>query len=485
MQKRTDIAEAIFTLEKLIRPDEMTLAGVPFWELVRIEVFRQICSKHNVEGSITRKSRGNITQKSKAKIFEKGLRPQKRFEYLFLGRPAERRINFESKLWIPETDPVIDLLGQEKCITIERSFIDPPLNDRNIRSQNIEVMTTANNVRKRALVKLMMKALISKAETNQVEALNKAIKKKFNIELNLPRIAYGRVRAFLLAKKNYENLIRRRRPRLIFLSGAYSQAPLISAAQKYGIPVIELQHGVISKYHLGYSFPSGVRRTYKPDYLFLYGPFWRKGISFDIENSSIIDIGSCWQKKIERSYKSSEREKIIVTVSSPENRERIKEIMKYVALKMPRDWLMYIKPHPIEASDAHKYYDTFSKLENVRIIREGHQLLKILGSAAIQVGVSSSALYEGRVLGCKTLIINDNGSEYMNYLVKDGHATLVRSGNDVLKEIESYNQSGSSSHIDSSSIYCRDPEIRLRAAIDQICKREEARLHKSRKSFFF
>jgi hypothetical protein len=62
----------------------------------------------------------------------------------------------------------------------------------------------------------------------------------------------------------------------MFLSHGYgaSNMAMLEGARLAGARIIELQHGIISKYHLGYSYPNRSTVPHMPDELWCFGQYW-------------------------------------------------------------------------------------------------------------------------------------------------------------------------------------------------------------------
>ncbi len=111
-------------------------------------------------------------------------------------------------------------------------------------------------------------------EENEKEALNglKTDYKRF--EFNVKYFFDGITRA--------NKFIDSVDPDVILLTNSLGHQPLIVAAKGRNIPVIEVQHGEISRYHPGFSWPSWARHLKPtlpvPDYLLTYGKYWSEQI---------------------------------------------------------------------------------------------------------------------------------------------------------------------------------------------------------------
>ena len=62
-----------------------------------------------------------------------------------------------------------------------------------------------------------------------------------------------------------------RKPKAVFVVCYYTKYGLIKACKKTGIPVFELQHGLITNRHRAYGFESDYAQSFKPDYFLSYG----------------------------------------------------------------------------------------------------------------------------------------------------------------------------------------------------------------------
>ena len=77
----------------------------------------------------------------------------------------------------------------------------------------------------------------------------------------------------------------------------------VAAAKRAGVKVIELQHGTITPYHLGYSYPEQQKNIGFPNELWCFGKFWFEntkmpiGTSFKIIGAPYINRLSKYREK--------------------------------------------------------------------------------------------------------------------------------------------------------------------------------------------
>ena len=96
------------------------------------------------------------------------------------------------------------------------------------------------------------------------------------------------------------------------------------------------------------------------------------------------------------------------------------------------------KLHP-EEYDMYKKYPSYSKLASYKnlIFLEECNLYEIMSKSKIQIGVFSTALYEGLGLSCNTFLYNLNGVEYMQDVIDSEYAKVLSVDVDIsLKEFK-------------------------------------------------
>jgi len=68
---------------------------------------------------------------------------------------------------------------------------------------------------------------------------------------------------FIVGKWFVKSILKWTNPDVVYIVDAYSKRHFITiAAKELNIKVVELQHGIVSDYHLGYAFPNSQRESY-------------------------------------------------------------------------------------------------------------------------------------------------------------------------------------------------------------------------------
>lgn len=92
-------------------------------------------------------------------------------------------------------------------------------------------------------------------EKDLILKVQNELESTFGIKLDILGMLTTHILNFQYDYKKYIELFKKRKPKQVFVVVAYENHAIVAAAQYLGIEVIELQHGTITDYHLGYSYP--------------------------------------------------------------------------------------------------------------------------------------------------------------------------------------------------------------------------------------
>lgn len=213
------------------------------------------------------------------------------------------------------------------------------------------------------------------------------------------------------------------RPQLVFLAVGYNNTSLIAAAKSYGIPTVEMQHGTIFPYHLGYRFPHTTQTEFFPDHLLLFSPFWQKGTPLP-PDCHLFPIGNDYlHSPLSRQSKA----KSIVFISQ----STIGGFLEQFLLNnrdILEDYTVYFKLHPKEFQALPKIYPRLLQMAhpNLQIITAERTVADLHKECTYQIGVFSTAIFEGLQSGCYTILLDVPGVEHMETLIQQGYAHLVK-----------------------------------------------------------
>jgi hypothetical protein len=262
-----------------------------------------------------------------------------------------------------------------------------------------------------------------------IERLQEEIRTHTGISIDLAGYFASRIRLFKADVFLYGLLLKRVEPKRIYLTVHYGKGALIHVAKQRHIETIELQHGTFSRYHLGYAF--GTRKTlaYFPDQFWVWSDFWKNLIPLPLDEKNIVVRQFAYMQKQKEKYAHIPKNpRQIIVLSQGAIGEEIADVILRNITCFDGFEICY-KLHPGEY-DRYREYPSLVKLmeyDTVTVVKEA-DLYALLAQSYYQIGVFSTAIYEGIEMGCKTILLNITGVEYMEDILAQNQATFYREG---------------------------------------------------------
>lgn len=244
------------------------------------------------------------------------------------------------------------------------------------------------------------------------------------------------LRRFVWLKGGYGALLRRLRPRHLLLVSAYADHALVAAAKEQGIEVIELQHGVLDRYHSGYSWPAEARRHKArmpiPDRLWLYGRYWAEELAANGFWGDALRLVGSLRLDAYRQHRSEPDEDAYTVVLTSQGwavdavAAFLRSFLELAEHEPP--WRLVIKLHPGERSRA-PYEAALSGYPMVTVVSSAQppSTFQLLCQAHVHVSISSTCHFEALGLGVPTVILPFEGHEMVDHLSATGYAERVES----------------------------------------------------------
>lgn len=338
-------------------------------------------------------------------------------EFLFFtSLNASEQIEIDSSIYYRITDPLFEIAshaGNARKIEL-------------IRNNSPAIQKTKRYLHKPLFV---FSPHIVRSKYTQCLQLKDSLETYF--KRYLPALQYNKQKLLRLidwelhTRDFYLDLLRRLRPKAIFVPSFHYYAPLISAARELGIVTVDIQHGIQVGYNPLYNdwreIPS---EGYKclPDYFFVWGDKERNNIEnvFGPHSSSKI-IGNLWLKKqLELNIRlSSELESDLETAKkvvllAMQSQTSVPQLFKDIILRGGDDILWLIRMHP--KGKMYKPSDFAIKTDNIIISKEidGLPLALLLRHVDVTLSEGSSIAAEGDAFGIPALITSETGR--LNYL---------------------------------------------------------------------
>ncbi|GEM_PF-3122689 len=238
---------------------------------------------------------------------------------------------------------------------------------------------------------------------------------------------------FLISKRLFGWLLDKIQPRFLLLINANGYSSYIAAAKERNVTVIELQHGVVYKYHPGYSWNQAAL-PYKnsmpiPDFFFLYGRFWKEALEENgFWDSELQVMGSPRLDRF-RSFtpqKSSAIHLAVTTqwlVSPSVYGEYFQKLLQLAKGRF--DLQITIKLHQKETAKE-PYQRWFREHPEVKVVlnHEAPSTFELLKTADLHLSVASTCHYEALALGTPTVILPFMEREAMLPLINRGYGIV-------------------------------------------------------------
>jgi hypothetical protein len=222
-------------------------------------------------------------------------------------------------------------------------------------------------------------------------------------------------------------------PSAVFVLCGYNMhTPLQLAAAERGIPVIELQHGIVHESHAGYVYDDLPRRTLPvPDHLVLFGSYFGRVLEREAPRwaGRWTVGGHPWLKSrsAEPAVARSRRTVLIFSQYELPVRIQVRDVAAELRRRLPDDWDVVIKPHPRE-SDAAGFYAP-SVDAGCALAPHGADSYAMLAGCELAVSVYSTLAIEALAFPCRSAVLpSDKWTESISELVEAGILEHARDG---------------------------------------------------------
>lgn len=468
-----ELCDIIFSIEEKYDLNHMIIQDTYFWQLIRIYIYYEIARKIEIFGS-PQQQKVTLFNKIfsfipfiKNSLFSNPLKGKNHKDILIFDHP--RKVKEDGEFKDIYTSFLIEELNKKnnnekhnlkesdekyngkkhdlkKSNDKKHSFevIESPYLNKHYTKKENYINYNDRILLGSYIYKKRNKINFTNFEKEKIANIQKEIKNSFNIEINLFDIIENHILNFKYEYKKYDDLFKKRTPKYVFVVVAYENQAMISAAKDNGIEVLELQHGVISNYHLGYNYPNEIRKIqYFPDKILSFGEYWKNAANYPIENKDIIPIGYPYLEKNIKYHLQNKKEKNqIIFISQGVIGKYLSktayEIAKYLE-NLEDSYSIIYKLHPGEYStweENYKYLKKAQKLDNFQIIDNNEvSLYELFSKSEYQIGVFSTAIYEGLKFNCKTFVMDLPGVEYLNDLIEKNFLKKIKDSDDFISSL--------------------------------------------------
>ena len=413
------------------------IEGVYFWKLIRLPLFNYLVELHghietnNIEKNTRKRFVKTIVSVISNTFFYSTFRKKEKKNILIFENP--RKFKGNDGYYDPYTYKLVEKLRHEnKKIEI----IDSGFEGAHLEAAG-DGRSFSGSILYDLFYRVWLRAVpfkLKKQDRKLVSLIEKRLEEDFGKKIELKKLLIRHTRLYKYQYAKYSALFKYKAPEKIYIICSYGKEGLIQAARLSGAEIIEIQHGVMGKYHLGYDFPKEVLIPYFPDQLLLFGKYWKDSTSFPSNLKEIDIIGFYdFYRKLDKYKDIKRKDTQIVFVSQWTNGKKLSKKALEVAGSNP-EYKIIFRLHPAEREAWKMMYPELKapEVKNFKVDDSGSDIYHLLFESKYVVGVYSTVLYEAIGLGCNVIQLNLYGAEYMDYLVKKGY--IIRKSMDEVLE---------------------------------------------------
>lgn len=411
--------------------------GVPIWERIRLRVFRQIERqsgagkahtgigddwKDYIQGSLLLLK--NVVRKNP--FFSDSS------DIIYIGHERRKKQN-DGYWWDIYCDPIHQACDHE-YIHFETPHQLEHL--RPARTTNLRYLDLIEHSGTIQRILGVNKPEIPKHERVRLEDIQLKIRDLFDADIDLVSMTRSALHMRRTDLWLYRRLLNRVDPELVVLVVSYVRETFIEACKELDIPVVELQHGVIHEHHFGYSYPGPRTKETFPDYILTFGDFWTETVEFPIPDDRVISVGYPYLEQSVNKYNDIETKDHLLFISQGTIGEQLSKFAMEVDQQTEIDHEIVYKLHPGEFDRWEDEYPWLLDADFEIIGDSDRQLYELFAESSGQVGVGSTAIYEGLAFGLNTYVYDCLGSSILKPLVDDGAAHFISSVEDLIPLLE-------------------------------------------------
>lgn len=307
---------------------------------------------------------------------------------------------------------------------------------------------------------------LSDGVSERLEVIERTVDSRFGCPVELQNRVQKLVSRERIVGRLYDYLLRRVDPDVVVLVVSYGKEAFIAACQRNDVPVVELQHGVINEYHYGYDYPSYTSKEAFPDYVFTFGQHWKDVTDFPIPDDHIIPVGYPYlERQRKKVAEVAQRDQLLFVSSGYSVGSQLSRIAVDVADELESS--VVYKLHPNEYDDWRERYPWLVNSSIDVVDTNSPSLYELYAQSTRQVGVASTAVYEGMSFGLPTYVVALPGVEYFQMPIKRGEVNVVDTAEELLNALSAY----PAIPTDTSRYFLDNPLPRIEAALNTVVNR--------------
>jgi hypothetical protein len=430
-----DLVDELLEFELAHGLFETTAEGVHVWEWLRMPVTRVLAT----ETGVTPETDSRVERMYRSYL--RGLGDWLRYsvyrnpmfgpetDVLFFGHSRRKRWR-DDEWWDIYTDPVSEQLDSDS-VTVEH-----PYRLEHRTPAKTETLYYLDFVRHAPRI---LNALgvgtpsLSEQTRTELRDLEDAFKTGFGVTIDL----IDRVRQTLLdrrvGRQFYGRVLDRLDPEIVVLVCSYGKETFVETCRERSVPVVELQHGIVHPQHTGYAYPGDRDKKTFPDYFFTFGEFWCDVVEYPVADERLVPVGYPYFDEAAAEFEDVVPDDKILVLSQPVAGERLARFAVELDEQPSLGYDIVFKPHPKCGDRWAEEYPVLTDT-TVDVVESGDkQLYELFAESRVQVGASSTALYEGLDFDLDTYVVDTPSVSAVKPLLSLDHVHLVEDAEEFLE----------------------------------------------------
>ena len=409
MQNPNNIIEPILSLEKRLNLFDWDFLGVKIWELIRLDIY--------LSGYDNSQSKGNAFVKLiKLKYYILNIVLN---SPLTLFKKADYLI-FESSRYIYLNNSYVDIYTasvKEQLIKEKKNF--KLLHYINSKEQYLSKNENSASFNLLYLFSKAVKLYLILSKTTKIKKRIKELPlelKNYDTNLNLTKLIKTKYIKVISEEVVFSLYFKIIKPQKIYLIAYNGREGMIAAAKKLGIPLVEIQHGVLSKYNLVYSFPSFTKNKLQffPTF-FLYHSFFSKQVFYLPLSVKYCEISDKTYLDYVKRIFGTNGPKIKKSIAFISQTTVMDSLLKVIQNNIEdlKDYNIYYRAHPNE-NVGDQILELTRANPNFSISNKNENFFEFVSKIEICIGVYSAALIDAIIFNCKVYLLNIEGVQFLD-----------------------------------------------------------------------
>lgn len=461
------IHESFLELERDLGLFEWTVEGVPVWERLRFGIHRDVLEESAVFSQAHPKLRKDATgMVDGVTLWLKNFAVDNPFlasshDVLIWGHKRRKRMD-DGTWWDVIFDPILESVDLDYLLVEDDYKLDHRRPTRTEKVRYLDLITFSSTVYRK------LWADRSAYRSDTASRLEAELDARFDIDVDVVSRVYEELTDRHIYLPLYRALLRRIDPSVVLLVVSYGKESFVEACRRESVPVVELQHGTISNYHLGYSFPGGAEKRDFPDYFFTFGSFWGEETKLPIPRGNVFDVGYPFlEREYDRHAGGATSEDEVVFISQGTIGGPLSKLAVALHRSDGDEYDVVYKLHPGEFGRWREAYPWLVD-SGVTVVEDERPLYELLAGSTYQVGVYSTAIFEGFRFDQRTVLVDLPGIQYMDELVERTGLPVVS----TVEELRAALASEPTTSVDAAQFFAPDPTDRFDEALAEVRRRE-------------